>query len=226
MKSCKIISHIFLSCYNLTILGGMTMNILTERRSIRKYDANYKIPRKELEEILQEAMRAPSSINMQPTRFFIIESAAYKKKLERVLYGNKMQLDTSSAMILMFTDLEKYTYTEKIFDIAVKKGLMPKEVRDRQIRNINNMVEDLNLTQTERTGVFDGGIMAMQLMLVAKQHGYDTCPIGGFKHDELADVVGIDKNRYKALHILSIGKADEAGYESVRLDVKDVAKFL
>jgi nitroreductase len=202
------------------------MNKLTERRSIRKYDPNYKIPRKELEEMLEETLRAPSSMNMQPTRFFIIESDAYKKKLERILYGNKLQLDTSSAMVLMFTDLQKYEYAENIFDLAVKKGLMPKEVRDRQLRNITNMVEDLNLAQTERTGIFDGGIIAMQFMHVAKAHGYDTCPIGGFKHEELADVVGIDKKRYKALHIISVGKAAEEGYESVRLKVSDVTKFL
>mgnify|MGYP000527745437 CR=1 FL=1 len=66
----------------------------------------------------------------------------------------------------------------------------------------------------------------VEFMLVAKAHGYDTCPIGGFKHEELADVVGIDKKRYKALHIISIGKADEEGYESVRLKVSDVATFL
>ena len=201
------------------------MNILTARRSIRKYDANYKISKKELELILNETLRAPSSMNMQPTRFFILESKEAKEKLRPALYGNHQQLDSSSAMILLFTDLKKYENAEKIFDEAVKRGLMPEEVRDRQIRNITNMVDDLDEKQIERTGVFDGGLIAMQLMLSAKAHGYDTCPIGGYRHDMLADVVGIDKKRYKPLLIISLGKADEEGWDSVRLPLEDVVTF-
>lgn len=201
------------------------MNLLTERRSIRKYDPNVKISKDELEKILNETMRAPSSMNMQPTRFFVVESAEFKEKLRPVLYGNQLQLDTSSAMICMFTDLHKYEYAEKIFDTAVEKGIMPTEVRDRQMRSINNMLDDLDLKQTERTGIFDGGLIAMQLMLVAKAHGYDTCPIGGFRHHKLAEVFGLDEERYKPLLIISIGKADEDGYESIRLGLDDVVKY-
>jgi len=202
------------------------MNIFTERRSIRKYDENYKISHEELEEILTETLRAPSSMNMQPTRFIVVESDEGKAKLKPVLYGNQLQLDTSSAMICLFTDLQKYDYAEKIFDEAVELDIMPKEVRDRQIRNITNMARDLDLNQTEKTGIFDGGLISMQLMLVAKSHGYDTCPIGGFKRHEIAKALGIDPDRYKPLLIISIGKADENGYDSIRLKPNDVTTYL
>ncbi len=201
------------------------MNILTARRSIRTYDANYKIPKEELTEILNETLRAPSSLNMQPTRFFILESKEAKEKLRPILYGNQTQLDTSSAMVLLFTDIKKFDNAERIFTEAVEKGLMPADVKDRQLRSISNMVEDLDDTHIERTGVLDGGLSAMQFMLSAKAHGYDTCPIGGFRQDMLADVVGIDKNRYKPLLIISIGKAAEKGYQSTRLTLDEVVTF-
>jgi nitroreductase len=66
----------------------------------------------------------------------------------------------------------------------------------------------------------------MQLMQIARQHGYDTCPIGGFKHEELAEALSIDKKRYKPVMILSIGKRAENGYHSVRLDPNDVTTWL
>jgi len=201
------------------------MNILTTRRSIRTYDANYKISKEEMTEILNETLRAPSSLNMQPTRFFILESKEAKEKLRPILYGNHTQLDTSSAMVLLFTDLKKFDNAERIFDEAVKKGLMPKDVKERQLRSISNMVEDLDDAHIERTGVLDGGLSAMQFMLAAKSHGYDTCPIGGFRQDMLADVVGIDKKRYKPVLIISIGKAAENGYQSTRLTLDEVVTF-
>ncbi|MFA6801532.1 MAG: nitroreductase family protein [Acholeplasmataceae bacterium] len=201
------------------------MNIFKDRKAIRNYDSTFKIPKKELETILEDALFAPSSMNMQPTRLFVIESEAYKEKLRNVLLGNQLQLDTSSAMICLFTDLKKYNYAEKIFDTAFQKGLLPKDVKDRQLTNIANMIDDLDLHQVERTGVLDGGLVAMQLMLSAKSHGYDTCPIGGFKHDQLAKVFDLDENRYKPLLIISIGKAAEDGYESLRLPLTDTVQY-
>ena len=202
------------------------MSELLNRRSIRKYDPNVKISKEELTEILEKAMRAPSSMNMQSYRFFIVESKEAKEKLRPVLYGNHLQLDTSSQMICIFTDLKKFELAEKIFDKAVDSGLMPEEVREKQLRSISNMVDNLSENSIEKTGWLDAGLMAMQLMHIAREHGYDTCSIGGFRHEEIADALGIDKKRYKPVMLLSIGKKAEDGYPSVRLDVDDITKWL
>jgi len=202
------------------------MSELLNRRSIRKYDPTVKISRKELTQILEKAMRAPSSMNMQSYRFFIVESKEAKEKLRPVLYGNHLQLDTSSQMICIFTDLKKFELAEKIFNKAVDAGLMPEEVREKQLRNISNMVDNLSENSIEKTGWLDAGLMAMQLMHIAREHGYDTCSIGGFRHEEIADALGIDKKRYKPVMILSVGKKDEDGYPSIRLDVDDITSWL
>lgn len=197
-----------------------------ERRSIRKYKSDVKIHHKEMIDILKDATRAPSSMNMQPWRFVIVDSVQGKEKLRSVLYGNQLQLETSSAMICIFTDLKKYTYAEKIYQQAVNQGLMPEEVKERQLRNISNMVDSLDEHQVHLGGLIDSGLVAMQLMLVAKNYGYDTCPIGGFNHESIAETLGLDPKRYKPVMIVSIGKADEKGYDSVRLDIKDITTFL
>jgi nitroreductase len=202
------------------------MSKLLNRKSIRKYDPNVKISKDELTEILEKAMRAPSSMNMQSYRFFIIESKEAKEKLRPVLYGNYLQLDTSSQMICIFTDLKKFELAEKIFNKAVDSGLMPEEVREKQLRSISNMVDNLSENSIEKTGWLDAGLMAMQLMHIAREYGYDTCSIGGFRHDEIADALGIDKKRYKPVMLLSIGKKAEDGYPSVRLDADDITKWL
>jgi nitroreductase len=205
--------------------GGITMLDLTSRRSIRIYDPNVKISREEMTKILEDATRAPSSMNMQPWRFIIVETKEAKEKLRPVLYGNHQQLDTSSAMICIFTDLKKFEYAEKIFNKAVEAGLMPEEVREKQLRNIANMIPTLSIEGIEKGGLIDSGLVAMQLMQVAKVYGYDTCPIGGFRHDQIAHVLSLDPERYKPVLILSIGKAAEDGYPSIRLDIDDITKW-
>ncbi|TVP86801.1 MAG: nitroreductase family protein [Acholeplasmataceae bacterium] len=202
------------------------MSKLTERRSIRDYDPDVKISRAEMETILAETSRAPSSMNMQPWRFVVVETEAGKARLETALNGNRRQLQTSAAMIVIFTDLNKYDYAETIYNTAVKQGLMPEDVRDKQLDSIANMVPKMSTDRIERGGLVDCGLAAMQLMHVAREHGYETCPIGGFKHGEIAEALGLDPDRYKPVMIVSIGKAVEEGYPSVRLDVKDTTTWL
>lgn len=202
------------------------MSELIKRRSIRKYDPNVKISKDEMKEMLEKATRAPSSMNMQSWRFFIVESNEAKEKLRPVLYGNHLQLDTSAAMICIFTDLKKFDMAEKIFNVAVDQGLMPTEVREKQLRSISNMVDNITETSIEKTGWLDAGLVSMQMMHIAREYGYDTCSIGGFKHEEIADALGIDNKRYKPVMILSIGKKAEEGYPSIRLDVEDITTWL
>ena len=202
------------------------MSELTKRRSIRKYDSNLKISKDEMTIILEEATRAPSSMNMQPWRFVVVETHEGKEKLRPILYGNQLQLETSSAMICIFTDLKKYELAEKIYNKAVKYGLMPEEVREKQLRNITNMVNTLSLEAVEKGGLIDGGLVAMNLMLIAREHGYDTCAIGGFRHDQIAKAIGLDENRYKPVLIVSIGKKAEDGYPSIRLDINDITTWI
>lgn len=201
------------------------MKIL-ERKSIRKYDSTIKISDQELETIITEANRAPSSMNMQPWRYVIIRSDEGKKALENALYGNLTQNQTSAAMIVIFNDLQKFTYAEKIYNSAVEKGLMPPETREKQLHNIRNMIPKLDYEKLNQSGLIDCGLAAMNLMLVAREHGYDTCPIGGFNHEKIFDVCNLDPNRYTPVMIVSIGKAAENGYESVRLPFNDVASFI
>ena len=103
---------------------------------------------------------------------------------------------------------------------------MPLEVREKQLRSIANMIPTLSDDSIEKSGLIDCGLVAMQLMHVAREYGYDTCPIGGFKHDEIANALSIDSKRYKPVLIISIGKAQDKGFPSIRLDINDVATWM
>ena len=54
------------------------------------------------------------------------------------------------------------------------------------------------------TVLIDGGLVAMQFMLAARAHGYDTCPIGGFEKDQIAEAFGLDKSY--VVMLISTGK--------------------
>ena len=190
--------------------------ILTGRRSIRKYDPSVKISKEEMTEILTEATLAPSSVNMQPWRFVVIESDEAKATLAPLAKFNQSQVETSSAMIALFGDLNNFDNAEEIYGTAVERGLMPAEVKEDQMVTPEVMKD---------TVLIDGGLVAMQFMLAARAHGYDTCPIGGFEKDQIAEAFGLDKERYVPVMLISIGKAADSGYQSVGLQIEKVAEW-
>ena len=194
-------------------------HLLEDRRSIRVYDEDVKISREEMHDMLTEATKAPSSVNMQPWRFVVVESDAGKDKLRPLIRFNTRQNDTSSAMILIFGDLACHNFGEAIYNKAVAEGKMAPEVRDEQLKMIIPFYKSLPQQVMSDIVKIDSSLVAMQLMLVARAYGYDTNPIGGFEADQLAEAFDLDPTRYVPVMILSIGKAKEAGYDSVRLDV-------
>lgn len=200
-------------------------DIVLNRRSIRNYDLSYKIEHSELLQIIDEAAKAPSSVNLQPWRFVIVESEEAKAKLKPLIRFNTLQNETSSAMILIFGDLKCQEYAREIYQEAVDRGLMPQEVMEKQLAAIVPMYDSLNKAQMERIVQIDASLVAMQLMLVARSHGYDTNPIGGFEADQLAAAFDLDEERFHPVMILSIGKAMETGYESVRLSAEKITSF-
>ncbi|QSF45485.1 MULTISPECIES: nitroreductase family protein [Paenibacillus] len=200
-------------------------SIITGRRSVRQYDPSVKISKEEMTEILTEATLAPSSVNMQPWRFLIIESAEAKAKLATIAKFNQQQVETSAAMIAVFGDLNNFEYAEEIYGTAVERGLMPKEVKEGQLSRLAVHFANLPADINRETVMIDGGLVSMQLMLAARAHGYDTNAIGGFEKDQIAEMFGMDKERYIPVMLISIGKAAAEGYQSVRLPIDKIAEW-
>lgn len=210
----------------LQVINNDFNNINNGRRSIRIYDTETKISREEMTNIIDEAVKAPSSVNMQPWRFVVVESNEGKEKLKPLIRFNTKQLETSSAMIVIFGDLNSIENVEKIYSNAVEKGLMPKEVKDQQVPVLVNYYNSMSRNSNIETALIDSSLVAMNLMLVARAHGYDTNPIGGFEREKIAEVLNLDKERYYPVMILSIGKAAEQGYSSYRLPASDITTWL
>lgn len=199
--------------------------IINGRRSIRKYDPTVKIKKEEMTAILETATTAPSSINMQPWRFVVVDSPEGKEKLAPLMSFNSLQHETSSAMILVFGDLNNFDYADKIYSQAVAANYMSEEVKAKQLASYTPYYENMSKETLINTILIDAGLVSMQLMLTARAHGYDTNAIGGFQRDQLAATFNLDPERYLPVMVISIGKAAESGYQSTRLPIEDITTW-
>ncbi|HFU4463281.1 TPA: nitroreductase family protein [Streptococcus suis] len=199
--------------------------IMFGRRSVKVYDETVTIDQKEMLDMLNKAITAPSSVNLQPWRFVVVESEAAKAKLRPMVRFNTKQVDTASAVVLIFADMQPQEHTEAIYDRAVTEGKMSQEVRDYQVPAIKNMYDALSPATMREVVKMDASLAAMQLMLVARSHGYDTNPMSGFDPEEMAATFDLDPERYIPVLMVSIGKAKELGFDSVRIEAEKKTVF-
>ena len=173
-----------------TLLGKKRpefFDVIKGRKSVKYFNPNVKIKREEIIEMLNEANIAPSSCNLQPWRYIVVDTPEGKEKLGSANY-NKIQNDTSAAMIIVLGDLNHYGKFDEIYGEAVKKGYMTEEVKDGFEKGMGPQLENLP-TDKNREGVyFDCGLWTMQFANIAYAKGYDTNIIGGFIREKVAEL--------------------------------------
>lgn len=204
----------------LTTQKAAFLDVITERRSVRHYDPSVKISRDEITEMLKEATLAPSSSNLQPWRFLVIDDQELKEKLLPIAF-NQQQVVTASAVIAILGDYEGYKAAETIYNKAVNAGYMNEEVKSSLIQNINSRYSNREREVIKQIALVDGGLVAMQFMLVAKARGYDTVPMGGYNTAKFKEVFNIS-DRYETIMLIALGKAAQPGHPTVRLDVEAI----
>ncbi|MNJ48655.1 putative NAD(P)H nitroreductase YodC [compost metagenome] len=194
--------------------------IVLNRRSIKTYDSDVKISREEMTDILEKASRAPSAINMQPWRFLVVDSAEGKEKLASLATFNQTQVRTSSAVIAVFYDVNNIEYMDEIYGKTVELGYMIPDIKNTILQQAKSYYKSLEAAELNDVNLLDSGLVSMQLMLIARSHGYDTNPMAGYEKDKIAEAFNLDKERFRPVMLISIGKAASEGHPTYRLPVE------
>ena len=203
----------------------MYQDVVRSRRSVRDFMPDVEIPKEELMAIIEEAMFAPNSTNLNSWRFLIVT----EKEQKEALYEVSMQqpaVKGAAAVIILLGDLTAYTVAnaDEISAKAVAQGTMTEEIRQGINENVS-WYYDVSEEQKREWLMLDQGLVAMQLMLSAKDRGYDTAAMSGFKTEAVRKLFNIEDHLVNGL-IIPIGKAQTPGFETVRRDVSEVVTWL
>lgn len=198
--------------------------IMHDRKSVRKYKEGVVIPQEKLLYLLEQATSAPSSSNMQPWRFMVIQDEAAKQKLLPIAF-NQEQIVQSSATIAVLGDKKMYEKARDIYNASYEQGFMSREVADHMITSSEKLYSGLSDEALTNVIQFDAGLISMQIMLLAKDMGYDTVPMGGFNKQQFTEAFDVPENEFPIL-LISIGEAAAEAYGSSRIDVKELTRFI
>lgn len=197
--------------------------VARERSSVRVYDPNYQMPEADIREILEVAILAPSSSNLQPWRFMVIQDPQAKQELLPIA-NNQQQVVDASVVIAVLADVEAYKNAERIYSGLVEKGVMSEEIKDAYVNTIVKGYGSFPAEKALKVAMIDGGLVSMQLMLAAKAKGYDTVPMGGYDEDKFVKAFDVPHN-LKPVMLIALGKGAKAGFGKNRLPLDEVLSW-
>ncbi|MCU7837444.1 MAG: NAD(P)H-dependent oxidoreductase [gamma proteobacterium symbiont of Taylorina sp.] len=206
------------------------------RHACKVFDETKKIPHEDFNYILESARLSPSSFGFEPWKFLIIQDAKLREKIKQHTWGAQNSLPTASHFIITLARTEKSMHfnSDYIQYMMEKIHHIPEEGRLMRKKFYQQFQEhDFNLTQNDKTmqdwAKKQTYIALANMMNAAAFINIDTCPIEGFKEDNinqlLADEFDIDTAEFKVSHMLAFGyRINEPG-EKTRLPLQEISRW-
>jgi len=210
------------------------LDAIFQRRAVKVFDP-VEIPPETREHILDAARLAPSSFNIQPYRFYWIESPQTRREAAR-LCMNQSPAATASALVVAVADLGSWqTTTQSQLQWMRTAGFSSEKIYESErkskwakwffiqgwfgilgalkwvICRLVNMWTILGAPPVARQGMFkwatkNTSLACENLMIAAEALGLNTCPMEGFDGRRLSKFLGLSSRYHEIVLVIAIGK--------------------
>lgn len=218
------------------------LEALFRRRAVKAFEP-VEIPAAVRQRILDAARMAPSGFNMQPYRFYWVESPAKREAAAKLCLGQK-PAETASALVVAVADIGSLKSTSQSQSEWMRRtGFSEGKVRDYgrtarigriifapgpfgifgavkwAIFRLVNVWKTMGMPPVSRQGLFKwatkGTSLACEnLMIAAEALGLNSCPMEGFDGRRLANFLGLSRKHHEIVMVIAIGKKSP-DYEDV-----------
>ncbi|UNK17175.1 nitroreductase family protein [Paenibacillus sp. N3/727] len=171
-----------------------------------KFIPDVKISRQELEEMFNLVKYAPSAFNLQHAHYAVVTDPVLKEQVYEATYRQYKVL-TSSAAIVVLGDLEAYHDIGPMNEGMLNLGIIDKFEFDKNVREVHELYESRGENFKRDEAIRNASLSAMQFMLIAKERGWDTCPMIGFDPEAIWQTLQIPE-RYVPVMLITLGKED------------------
>ena len=165
-----------------------TFEAIYQRRAVKGFDPEHRISTEEERKLLEAAIQAPTSFNIQHWRFVILRDPALRERIRKEFGNDQAQMTDASLLVLMTADVNAWKKEpQRYWQNA------PAEVAELLVNWMGPFHEGREWLQRDEAQRSIG--MAMQtLMLAAKAMGYDSCPMIGFEIEKLAELINLPED--------------------------------
>lgn len=170
-----------------------------QRRAVKHFDPEHRMSEEAVRTLLGKALLSPTAFNIQHWRIVRVEDPELRKQIRAVAW-DQAQVTDASLLLVMCMDVQAWRKEPQRYWRNA-----PEPVQDFLLPAIQGYYEGREGVQRDEA-MRSIGIISQSLMLLAKEMGYDTCPMDGFDFDAVARLINLPEDHAIGL-MLAVGKA-------------------
>lgn len=189
------------------IIDMETKTLIQNRRSVNFFDTNKPLSNKTLEDIINLAVLAPSAFNLQPWRIIAVESQQEKEKL-KMLSNNQPKVTEAPVTLIIVGNKEGWDESNPVWEEMLQS-----------VGNNQAMVDGAKQAAAYLYGSTDerklkfaesnAGLLAMSIMIAAKELGVDSHPMSGIDFDGIHEAFNL-KPGETVVMLIALGYYDSS----------------
>jgi nitroreductase len=193
---------------------------LAFRHACKVFDESRRLPRGDLDFVLEAGRLAPSSLGLEPWRFIVVEEAMLRRHLRPACW-NQAQITTASAVIVILA-LKADLAPESGYARRMLRRLVASDAEADEAMGIYHQIARGDLVSWS---IAQCHIAAAHMMMAAAAIGIDSCPMGGFEPEAVAEVLKIDRTEVEVALLVALGYRAGAQPERQRLPLAELAAY-
>lgn len=181
-----------------------TFDAIYQRRAVKHYDPEHELTDEELRKLMEAAIQAPTSFNIQNWRFVLARDKELRQKI-RAVSNDQAQVTDASLLIVMTADLKAWKKSPGRYWCDA-----PKEAAEMLVNWMGPFYEGKDELQRDEA-MRSCGLAGQTIMLAAKAMDYDSCPMIGFDPVPVAELINLPKDHVIGF-MIAIGKATKPAW--------------
>ncbi|MAW59572.1 MAG: reductase DrgA [Planctomycetes bacterium] len=171
---------------------------IRQRRSVKQYDPEHRLTEDEIRHLLGHAMLSPTSFNMQNWHFVAVTDREVQTKLCAAAW-NQAQVRDCSLTLVITGRMDAWK------DMTRQLRHAPENVQEMFGKMVPGFYSGNDALERDEC-VRSVGIAGQTVMLLAKDMGYDSCPMIGFDPAQVSEILALPET-HAPLLMITIGKA-------------------
>ena len=213
---------------------NVILDLISQRRAVKLFEP-VEISKDLRQQILNAARHAPSSFNLQPYRFYWVQSDLKKATVARLCLSQK-PAETASALIVAVADLKSLPVTSQAqLEWMRTSNLTEEKIRDYErkakigrilfkpgpfgifaaikwalfrLLNLRMVIGMPPLFQQDlfKWATKSTSLACQNLMIAAEALGMNTCPMEGFDNRRLSRYLHLSDRHHEIVMVIALGK--------------------
>ena len=183
---------------------------LTWRYACKKFDANKKLNKDQIDVLSQAFNLTATSFGLQPLKMLIVKNDALKAALLPHAYFQP-QITTCSHLLILCIDTAFDEHSiDAYFDLEKDVRGTSEEIVGKFRNQLKTIYKKMDSQQIDTSAIYQAYIAIGTLMTVCAEQQIDSCPMEGFNPVKIDEILGLEKKNLRSVLLLPVGyRADD-----------------